>query len=423
MITVIQEPAKYSLSDNVTIFQFQSNNPAIMHFKIELLDAVNSAIIGVLTAWPKLNNLSRGYLRIERIISNTVKWEVSNTQNNLYIPITRTLLKYKVRVTEYGMVNGEIVALQAPTTLPDTYTIWNGEIGGLEFHSFNPSEYVIGNTGLPVKFLTYKPNNALVNQYSTEQLYFLQDYVSSLKIVINVYNKAGGSQTFNEFISGLNLYNQFMIQVSPKMLADYFIIDLSDLDYYTVHLEDVDGNKKTETRKYIYEELGCQVIPMNLIWVNSLGGVDSYTFQNPIETNNVTRSSYKKNPYQLVNGFIVDKIKDVFNTQEEILNIKQQGNYTLHTRFLSDAEVRWFNELVISKQVFVELSDFSLLPVILETTTYKVDRQQYDHTKPIQKTFDIHYDSQLIPSELLAYGGGFNGSISLDFIRDQFDTN
>ncbi|MFT3908321.1 MAG: hypothetical protein QM737_02760 [Ferruginibacter sp.] len=422
MISIVQAPYKYTPAENRIIFQVQSDNPNFTYFKVEILEATSLQTISRQEITPFPNYVNGSYIDISDIISNAVKWEVTNTQFNLYVPIKRPILKYKVKIIETGIVAGLITDLST-LILPDTYTTWEAEMGGLEFHGFNPAVYVIGNTGLPAKFLTYKPNSVTVNQFSTEQLYFMQDYVSTLKIVVKAYHDVVLEQTYTEYISGLNLYNMFMIQVSPKVLGDYFLIDFGFIDNYTVHLEDVDGNIKSEVRKYKYEVLDCQYIPVNIGWLNSIGGFDWYQFVNPIESNEVSRNSFKKQTMQFVNGFFVDKVKDVFNSPEEIINVKQSGNYTVHTRFLTDRETKWLNELVISKQVFQELGDNSLLPIVLETKNYKVDRQQYDRTKPIVKTFDYHYDGQIIPAEMMVYANSFNGNLSMDFISDQFEEN
>ncbi|MFT3912244.1 MAG: hypothetical protein QM737_22645 [Ferruginibacter sp.] len=422
MISVIQAPYKYNPSDNDIIFQVQSDAPNFTYFKVEVVEATSLQTIDRDDIWPFPTYVNGSYINISDIISSTVKWEATNTQNNLYVPIKRPVLKYKINIIEMGIVSGLQAALST-STLPDTYTIWSAEMGGLEFHNFNPAVYVLGEIGLPVKFLTYKPNNSKVNQYSSEQLYFLQDYVSSLKIVVKAYHDVVLEQTYSEAISGLDLYNMFMIQVSPKVLGDYFLIDFGFIDNYTVHLEDADGNIRSEVRKYKYQDLPCTLIPVNLFWINSLGGMDTKQFYNPAESNEITRNSYKKQTKQFVNGFLVDKVKDVYNSPEEIINIKQSGNYTVYSDILSDVEIRWLNELAISKQVFQELGDNSLLPIVLETKTYKVERQQYDRSKPIVKSFDYHYDGELIPAEMMVYSPTFNGNLSMDFISDQIDSN
>ncbi len=185
------------------------------------------------------------------------------------------------------------------------------------------------------------------------------------------------------------------------------LVDFINISYYTFHLEDGDDVRKTEIRKYFYEKLACHLEPINLIWENSLGGFDSYQFVNVQETNNITRNTIKKNIFRIDNGYYTDRSGEVLNSSEEIINVTQQGSYTANSGFISDSESYWFNSLFTSTQVFVELSDESLVPVIVTNSSYQIQKQKYNKTSfnSIQVTYTLNGD--IIPPDVIAVDAGF----------------
>lgn len=423
-INVIKKPQKYTPSDDAIIFQIESTFTNVIYFKVEVKEAVSNAIIGEFEIYATPDYANGSFIDLSRILSNAVKWQVNNTINILTLPLTRPLLKYIVSFTEMGVVGGAIVELSPTVNYPDVFITWNAELGRIRFNSFIYTAYTI-TSGLPASFLTYKPNNITVNDISSEQLIFMHDEEDVLNVVIKTYDIAGTLlNTYTDGISGLSTDKIFRIQVSPKSLQQTLLVDLTNVHHYTVHLEDETNTRKTEIRKYFYKELPCQLHPQNLFWVNSLGGIDTYQFVNVTETDNITRNIIKKNPYKIYNGYYTDRQGDIMNPSEEIVDLTQEGQYTANSTFLSDAEAVWLNELFKSDQVFVELDDNVLVPVIVTNTSYQIQKQYMNRSSYITTTVTYKLNGELIPSESTAYGTGFgNGQFQVDFIDDQMNTN
>lgn len=423
MITVVRKPQLFTPSDNPSIFQFESDIPSITYFKVEVLEADTNAVISIFNIDVRPDYPTGSTVDLSRVISNAVKWEINNSISILTLPVSKPILKYRVKVTEYGMVAGVLESLSPTVTIPGSFNIWNSKLDRFTFNKFIYTNHVI-TTGLPVKFLTYKPNRTVVNDLSSEQLYFMHEGQTELYVVVKTYNSSNTLlQTYKEGVSDLSTHQMFRIQVSPKSLGQTMIVNFSGVAYYTVHIEGALAVKKSETRTYVYEKLSCHIEPQNLFWINSLGGVDTYQFANVDEVNNITRTTIKKNEYQIVNEDYTERNGDILNPTEEIVDVKQEGNYTAYTQIISDEESKWLNELFISEQAFVELSDGSLIPVIVTNTSYAIQKQKKN--KSSYNTTQVTYklNGELIPTDASAYSTGIgNGQLLLDFIDSQMET-
>jgi hypothetical protein len=118
---------------------------------------------------------------------------------------------------------------------------------------------------------------------------------------------------------------------------------------------------------------------VNLIWTNSAGGVDAYQFLAPQEGNNHTRIQMKRNIYGVdQDGFYSDKNGDIYNPSDVVLSNKFSRNIKLTSKELTNDEAYWMAELFATKQLYVELSDGSLLPALINGTNYDIKRPRYN---------------------------------------------
>lgn len=227
MITLIKAPERYTPSENPIIFQIESDNPDVIYFKVEVLEAVSSAVIS-------RQDISTNYVNLSGVLQNLVKWEVINSPlAQIVAPTTKSILKYKVKFTERGYVSGIMTDLGLAYTLPDTYTVFNAKMDKFNFNAYRTNDYLINST-TKAKFLTFKPTTTIVNQYSTEQLYFLYEGTNDLKMEVRIYNSAGTLQYSVDY--GCPAFSiLYRLQASPKaFLAQGITHTFQENDYYTV---------------------------------------------------------------------------------------------------------------------------------------------------------------------------------------------
>ncbi|RYE52516.1 MAG: hypothetical protein EOP48_16335 [Sphingobacteriales bacterium] len=389
MITLIQEPQKFTPAGNPIIFQVISDDADILYFKVDIVEATSNAVVSTLDIYPTPDLPTGSYVDLSKILSNVVDFQISNTQNILSLPMSKPLFKYKVKITERVLNVDEIE--DGDDYITNTYFVWEAKLNSFIFSEFNYSDYVV-STGLPIKFLTTKPDKTVVNDYSAEMLYFLHETEDDLRVIVKTYNKSNVNlNNYSHSIADLDEYNLFRLQVSPKSLKESVLADFTEVAYYTIHIEDENGDKRSETRTYLYKPLPCHLEPTNMLWFNSLGGVDTYQFVNVQESNQITKNTFKGNIFKVDNGLYSNRTDDIWNAPESVININQQGTYTASSRIINDAESRWFNELFTSRKVFVELGNNSLVPVMIDATNYSIQRQKYNRSTPISIQVNYHY--------------------------------
>jgi hypothetical protein len=400
MITIVKRPQRFTPSGNPVIWQVQTDNANILYFKVEVIDNASGATINFLDIYPTPDLQNGAFIDLSRLLDNAVNWQVSNDITKFVEGMSKPVRGYRVKIEEKVLSGTTVVTGATYNDTADVNYVFAATFEHIAFNYFEHSEYVIKNDNLGVKFLTFKPDGGLMNKASTEYLYFMAD-TSGLQVKMSYYNKDGSlNNYFFRPISGNE--KMYRLNISYKALRNEFSTSLTDGMSVSFQIVDSNQNAKTEERKYIFKEAECHLEMVNILFVNSLGGVDAYQFVNPTESMNVTRTTMKKNPYRIVNGKYENITNDVYNVTNEVLNSVSQLTVKAHTRVLKDKEVFWLGELVTAKQWFIELSDMKLVPVMLVNNSYNYQRQKYLKGSLNVMTFDFQFAEGFIPT--LSFG-------------------
>ncbi|RYF44736.1 MAG: hypothetical protein EON99_00930, partial [Chitinophagaceae bacterium] len=305
--------------------------------------------------------------------------------------------------------------------LSDVNYVWEAELGRISAAGQNQVKYVI-SSGSTASFLTNKPNYTKVNDINCEQLYFMQDGTApNLTVRIRTYNKSGGLLSTNtEVIQDLNQYKMYRLNISPKALAESLGLSFTGVHFYVVDIVDSLSKAKTEERVYLYEPLDCGLDYVNLFFVNSLGGLDSYQWVAPQDTVNVNRFIMKRNTASINSDGEYSDISDgVFNPSDVIISNKPSTITRVTSKQLNDSEAYWLQELYTSKQIFVELTDTTLAPALLNNTSYQIPRVKY--SKGTLNVIQIEFTlaDGIIPTGSHAYS---TKKASLEFISSQMNS-
>ncbi|MET0462297.1 MAG: hypothetical protein ABW007_04060 [Chitinophagaceae bacterium] len=421
MITILKRPSKYSPVYNPSYWQFKTDKSNILSFKLRVIDHSNAGIISTQLLYPTPKFISGSYFDISKIMLNYLTWEINNDPVKLIVPLSKSVKAYTVEITEQLLVEGNIVDGDSWNNASDPCFVWRSELGRIEFNSYSQVKYLINPTGLS-SFLTNAPNFKLTTDISAEHLYFLQDNsVPDLKVRIRTYSGNGILiKTEIESIPSLDQFKMFRLNISPKALNEYFNLKFDNVKYYTVDLVDGLFNPKTTERVYLYEKSNCSLEYVNVLWENRLGGFDSYSFVAPSDQIDVARTILKKNIYQLDSNDVYTDIRDqVYNPSEVIINSSQELSTKLHSLQLTDAEGLWLAELYSSKQVFVELGDGALVPVMLMNNSYQIPRTKYRKNEPNTISIDIKMGEGIIPAKAQGYS---DRKGNIDFIDSQMNS-
>lgn len=229
---------------------------------------------------------------------------------------------------------------------------------------------------------------------------------------------AGGSSGFTQFHSLLPHYKTsftggtdaiaqvtgvrlpFMVRVatSPRSLITQGITGLSKGDTYIVTVKtNSTGTTLSEARTYVYDDTGCNVDLMNVMFTNSLGGVDSIQMVAPQESVSVNKQTIKKNELDTdnVTPYVTN---GVFNVSDMTYASTPKVTIKAYTKPLSDEESKYLVELVNSKNIYLELTNGQLLPVQLKTTNYSIQKKRYINRELIQYQFEFSLPDNFLPS-------------------------
>lgn len=152
-------------------------------------------------------------------------------------------------------------------------------------------------------------------------------------------------------------------------------VDFTDpaLAYYTVEFGFVPAAVFVpHTNLFTYNIIsGCGNSRLRLHWLNLLGGVDSYTFNSVKDYKIKTNSETGKKSLEFSAG--EQSPQSVSDYGSYKYNSQASTAFSLQSKFLTNADATWLQDLLVSPKVYVEI-DGDLVPVLIEDTEQSIDR-------------------------------------------------
>lgn len=400
-ITLVNSPNRFTPSKNPVIWSVSSNNSAINYFMVDLFEATTDTLISTLKIYPTPDNASGAYIDLSMILRSFCKWEFINYNQNLIDTFDKNIFSYKIMLTEKLLSSGSIIS--GDSYISDDCYVFNSQLDKITFKTYKQNQYVV-TEGKQIRFLTTKPDNQIVNDYSNEGLFFLQDnYESEISVKYSFFDSSG--LLIDDYIISLDSTEQtdkklFRINVSPKTLKDNISsISFDNVKYIEVKLIDENDNELSVKRRYNYQSLPCHLTPANIIFINQYGALDTIQLYNPISNLSVTRQTVKNNPYKVSNDEVVDYNGDIFNVIDEIININPKQEIRLSTGILNDNQLKWLSNLLTSEQIILQVFDELYVPVLLNETSYDMINRKYQQ-EPNVKQFSFNLSDGFTPDFL-----------------------
>lgn len=419
-LTITKRPEKFTPAGSPIFWQIETDDADMVYFEVEVIEPTSNAVLytGKITPTPRLQD--GAYIDLSTILSTTVDWQVKPDPLVAVAPITKSVMSYRIKFKEKKLVGATIVDGMSYDNTSDVNFVFNATLDKIAFNDFSDDGYVLRDDDKQIKFLTtkpnlsytkladgsfligdqrYKPDVYYVNMASSEYLYFLCEKGTSFSVLFTVYNESKNyKDSFSQYVNATE--NMYRVNASPETVDRNISIPLAEGDYYTVCI--THGSSfalKTEQRTYHFVDGDCGMEYVNLHWVNHLGGLDSYQFVNPTDNLNVNRVQYEKETYRLDNNGIYSYVNgDVYNVKTEIIDSKPQVKVNINTKKLSDAEVDWLSGLVMSKQVFVELTDGKFVPVTLNDASFNYQRTRYMQNQLNTMKFSFSFPNWFLPA-------------------------
>lgn len=387
MISIVKQPQSYSPVSTPQVFQLTSDNANIIYFKVNVLDAVTNNIIASQRYYTLPNYQNGTVFDLSSLLSGLVDSQL--LPGGLIEEIKNIYQSYKLQITE-AILNNNLVSDGASLTT-GTFTVWNGNLNRVQYQNYDYNKYLFntGYTGSTV-FLSNKPNYTSLNNTSSEYLYGLISGFTGTA----VYRLYDGQSTLlgtytTDFPTGITA---FRIDVSPKSIETNFGVQLTGTSYYTIAVND--GTiQKSELKIYKYQPGYKNQIPIEILFANKIGGFDSFTFFNPQETVDVTKTSINTYPFKFnSSGIYSSEDSGVYNQDTQVINVATTSTFSVVSGVLTDTLGRYLTELIESPKVYVKVLTGEFLPIQITTTNYKILQKRYSTTNN-RLSFNFTIDS------------------------------
>lgn len=332
-ITITQAPQQTTPSDNPVTWVFSSTETAQPNFyflvEVSIANPTTFSVVEKHRVYPEVG--SYGHFDARTITERYA--EANNITQSQILP------KIKIKVTEF--YNG---TAQANVTSSEV-VFWKSRLRKKNFVEYDRNDYVLdSSTG--VKFLTFEPRGtAKVKQADLFYLSILTDG-NAVTFDFNTY-ESNGTLVDNVNLSGIGAgFNLLSLWCGVDTLITLNGVDFTNASYYTIQVTNSTGGASEVFR--IDLDDSCQYSTRSrLHWLNSLGGIDSFTFGLLTrEKTNVTSFGYERQfgafdslgayNYDLKDGTLIDYLKQ-FNKELELTSdwmleaVQNWLSYSLYT--------------------------------------------------------------------------------------------
>lgn len=383
MITIIKTPALYSPGLNDNIWQFQTNHTDILYFLLTVTKPDGVSVLSRLKAYPTPSYRNGSHQHLQEILKTVVQTTIKKNDN--IVQELDDVYSYRLNITEYLYNTASNTVGTGDSYQTTFYNIFNGQLPKITMSDYDYGTLTATSTSIP-KFLTNKPTSS-IKYWGTEYLYYLNN--GRVTSVLFTLNYTSGVVTKSFAITAGKKSGR--INISPRAMA-VAGISLTGLKGYTVTLYAGGTVASQSVERYYSNADDCSDMPVNVIWLNQLGGTDSYTFKNPQEKINVEKVAIKTNPYAVnAAGYYTASNDNIYQTNEQIITSDSTSEYTLTSDWLNNMESAWIPSIIASKAVFVELTNGKLLPVKVLNNSASIMNSRYSKA---MKSFELTFQSE-----------------------------
>lgn len=309
-ITITQQPQTITPSDNPITWVFDSTQTAQPNFyylvEVSIASPSVFSVVERHRVYPELGS----YAHFD---AKTITERYAEANN---ITQSQVLNKIKIQVFEYysGAVQDDATSSEV--------LFWKSRLRKKDFTSYDHTDYYL-NTATGVKFLTFEPRGTA--KVKKNDLYFLSvlSNGTATDFIVKTY-QSNGTLVDNVTITG-GTDNLLTLSCGVSSLETFNFVDFTNASYYTIEATNSIGT--TEIYR-IDLDLACQYSTRSrLHWLNSLGGIDSFTFGLLTrEKTSVTSFGYERQfggfnsvnnyTYQLKDGTVIDYLKQFSKSLE-----------------------------------------------------------------------------------------------------------
>jgi hypothetical protein len=188
------------------------------------------------------------------------------------------------------------------------------------------------------KFLTNAPLIWRIGQTETVQLSIFARDIITVSAKIEMYNSAGAVIATDVLPGVIVDSRRFTITITPSSFSNLTAA------YFKVWAE-VAGIRKTEIRTYYIDRTVC-ANNTTVLWVNRLGGIDTYTFTG--EQSWILEAQKMRSIRELNFPFSLQ------DTGTIVTGVFANENGELFSRFEKTDVIKWLTEIITSPAVWIK---------------------------------------------------------------------
>lgn len=399
--TIDQAPSSGTTVYNEMAYLLDSSNDTQDNFR-HVLDVHVDGVTDPyrLKVFPNPDN-GKGLFDVHRVLEPYVSHDL-NLSNYGFKRNSNSYIKYTAKAgEEYGPSSG-LTVYAALTTDSDRYA-FNGIV---DFQRFlDTQDYIIGAPSSGTTFLTNMPDNVYIGEEDNAWLYMAIDAANAVSYMKVITYEADGTQIqevhvdntyaalsndddrFLRFSSGTSNLN--LIDGGDLSMGSQPIID-SATAYYTLQTFNSGDAATSKIQRYTIKDYCGKYTAYRVHFLNEMGGIDSFTFNKRlIHDVDVSRKQFKKSPGSISGTSYGYNITD--RTREDY-HIRMNDRYTIHSDFISEAEAAWLEELITTRQAYIENSLTEAVAINILNTQYRSIKDNDDKAYSLALTYRYSYD-------------------------------
>lgn len=372
-ITVHQNPQDYTPSDNPVVWVFSSNQTIQANFYFLIEVYIDNVVTERHRVYPEQG--SRAHFNASFITERKAQANSGNYYDH------RTLNEIKIKITEYYSGSAQ------SNTTTSNIKFFKARLRKSDFVEYNYQNYVLSSSSTSSKFLTLIPRGTDKAKGFESKLISVLTDGSGVNFRFKTYTSLGVliDNVGVNIPAGDNLIN--LVCGVEELIAD-ISLNFTNAAYYTIDGDS--GGGVTEIYKINIDTVCDYAYAKRLHWMNSLGGIDSYTFGLiSREKTEVKSFGYEREfgafdssgnyEFDMKRGTVVDYLK------------KFNRKISITSNWMSAKVQNWLSKsLYTSPLVWLEENN-ELYRVKITNKTFETKLQENDML--IQETAEIELES------------------------------
>lgn len=215
------------------------------------------------------------------------------------------------------------------------------------------------------------------NDGSRFRCYFENPYKDTNDLLLNL--NVSKDNLRNQVEYKTEVYNGSWTSVSETLTTSDDVITDTTKKFY-VYTSDSSDN--ITSKKYLFKRVECDNIlnDKQILWINRLGGVESYIFKGyKNKSTEVEKDFYSNSKYNI--DFTTGELDRGFYDRDKKVSSKSRNiKYTITSKYKSTTEGQLFNDLINSNNVYLYEND-NIIPIIIDTDNISFGDRDIDGMK------------------------------------------